>query len=1295
MPRRRWGRVVGAAISALLLLAVLAFAWLAGTSAGLTWIAGAAGRLAGGEVVVEGVEGGLGGDLRIARLSYRDASLRVEARDLRLLWRPGALRQGRLHLTELSAQTVAWAQTASDTPAVLPASLRLPGAVVVDRLAVGDLAVEDWQDASAPPSLRLTDLVAALASDGRQHGLTDLRVGTPWGRLTLSEGRFDGQAPFPLALRGRLEEDRVPYPYAVNLDLGGQLDVLRFHLKGSGAGGATAEADFTAAPFAEIPLGTARVRIAKLDPSRFDATLPAADLSVDLDLAPEGGGWGVAGRFQAANQRSASLDAGGLPIEGATGHLAWSADGLTLTDLAVQTPGAGAVSGRVRWQSEGQVVEAALSVRDLDLNRVDRRGPATRLAGRISGAGQGGEFSLEAALADPRFALQLKGRGSAATIEVDALSLRAKEGSLEGMGTVGLDGERPFRLQGALSRFDPQALWAEAPAGALNMAFQARGTAGTGWTAEGDFSIRDSRLAGQRLAGAGQFSVSPQRLDLPKLQIDWAGNRLSAQGRLGQSGDRLAWKVAAPDLGRLGLGVQGRVDAEGLVTGRFEALAGSATANAQRLIWPGRLRVASLNLAGQLGAGDAGPWGFSLGASGVGAPGGEAPWADTLSLRLDGTRRAHVLEVQAARGRRDRWRAVLEGGLAAGPVWAGRLREASGDGRFTLNLEAPASLRLGAEAVELGPATLRTTSGAIHLRETRWSPGLTRLRGDFQGLGVGLVTLDGGTTRRGEASLRLAGEWDWRMGERMDGQIRIARESGDLVLIGERAARLGLEAFEVVVNAQSNRLAASLEARGTQLGKLAASVTAAAERGAEGWRLAPDAALSGSARLDIPSVAWIGPLTHPSLSTEGRLEAEFSFSGTPARPVSTGWVRGQGLGLNLADLGLRLSGGTLEADFDRERLRVVRLDFETPAEVLPADPRLRALAAQPGRLDIAGEVGLAQGVGQFRFEARRLPLLQRPERWLMVSGNGNVTTGWDSLDLTTRLKAEGGFIGLADAEAPSLSDDVVILGRGDTAPRTPFRLSVDAQIDLGPQLYLRAAGVSARLTGALHVAGRDGRPLVTRGTVTAAEGGYEGYGQTLAIERGRVNFNGPLDNPALDVVALRKGLAVEAGVAITGTAKRPQVRLVSEPNVPDAEKLAWIVLGRPPDSASGSDLGLLIPAARALLGGPGGGMTAQLASSLGLDLLTIGQGDLGSVSRGATSRVVGTGTTVLGGATVSGQVVSVGKRLSADAFFSVEHSLAGAESIAKLTYQLSRHLAVVVRGGTDNAVDLAYTISLQ
>ena len=154
------------------------------------------------------------------------------------------------------------------------------------------------------------------------------------------------------------------------------------------------------------------------------------------------------------------------------------------------------------------------------------------------------------------------------------------------------------------------------------------------------------------------------------------------------------------------------------------------------------------------------------------------------------------------------------------------------------------------------------------------------------------------------------------------------------------------------------------------------------------------------------------------------------------------------------------------------------------------------------------------------------------------------------------------------------------------------------------------------------------------------------------------------------------------------------MKLVSEPSVPDPEKLSWLVLGRAPDAA-GADLGLLMPAAQALFGGTGGGMTEELARGLGFDSISVGQGELNSSRRSASSKVVSGGSTISAGPATADDVVSVGKRLTNNLSLSFEQSLGGADSLVKLTYRLSRRLSFVARGGTDNALDVYYTFSFR
>jgi len=178
---------------------------------------------------------------------------------------------------------------------------------------------------------------------------------------------------------------------------------------------------------------------------------------------------------------------------------------------------------------------------------------------------------------------------------------------------------------------------------------------------------------------------------------------------------------------------------------------------------------------------------------------------------------------------------------------------------------------------------------------------------------------------------------------------------------------------------------------------------------------------------------------------------------------------------------------------------------------------------------------------------------------------------------------------------------------------------------------------------------------------------FEAYGQRLQVERGIVNFQGPLDDPGLNILALRKGLDVEAGVEVTGTVRHPSVRLVSTPNVPDAEKLSWIVLGRVPET-SGVDSALLLAAAGSILGGQSSG---QLVQSLGVDEISLTQ------QTGADSQQI--------------QKVTVGKQLSTRTRISYEQSLNEVGRVTKFTYTLTPRVTIVTQTGTEDALDIFYT----
>ena len=123
------------------------------------------------------------------------------------------------------------------------------------------------------------------------------------------------------------------------------------------------------------------------------------------------------------------------------------------------------------------------------------------------------------------------------------------------------------------------------------------------------------------------------------------------------------------------------------------------------------------------------------------------------------------------------------------------------------------------------------------------------------------------------------------------------------------------------------------------------------------------------------------------------------------------------------------------------------------------------------------------------------------------------------------------------------------------------------------------------------------------GTIRTVGGEYRAYGQRLDIERGVLRFTGAVDNPSLDILAIRPNLMQRVGVQITGNVLAPYVRLYSEPDMPDAEKLSWLVVGRA-SASGGAEAALLQQAALALLASRSGTGKRGVAASLGLDELS-------------------------------------------------------------------------------------------
>lgn len=1203
--------------------------WLLFTESGLTWTAATLERNSGGQVRIEGARGRLAGPLTLERLHVVSGVDRYTFHGLELAWNPMSLLGGLLEIHALKVARVELLWPDDAPPIALPVSLRLPLAARLDALEIGILEMHD------APHPFARELKAALSGDGAAYRLDAFSVVIDAGTLT-GQGTLAVAAPFELRAEAKLAGSGAS-ALQVAARAGGTLDAISLDFDGQGQGFSIA-GQASLRPYAAHLLAALRMTARDLDPRAFVAAAPHARLALDVDLVPQADG-ALAGSLRADNAAPLPLDRGGLPFSRAETRLVlqWNSSPrrLRLDDLVLKIGAGGTAGGRVDlvWPdaTPWPQGDADLKVAQLDPSALHSALRPMRLAGRILMGGDADAQRATLALADGARHLdaELARRGD--TLTLSRLLLAQGAAQLAGAGELRLDTEQAWKFAGTLRHFDPSA-FVEIFRADLNAEFEGSGRLAPQFDGRLRFALDKSSLSGQILAGDGDLSFAG--LDRPDellaangkahlrgaLNISLGDSSLHAKGGWGDPAEKLALSVKVPDLTHL----------RALIPGLPTDLSGALDLSVEGTPMQHRLRA------------------------NAGLPGGRA-------IDLTATGALHAPS--------SNWRDL---------AWQGNIETFSLSGDFPLALIAPAHLTASRARITLGAAELAFAGGRIVPEEIDWQPGRWSSRGRY----TGIALRPGDEALVGLEPLRIGGAWSLSGATHIEGWLRANRESGDWMLPGilppaMRAA--GLETLRLEAHSAGGSASLDVVVAGSRIGHWQAGATLPLAGSAAGFVIPPSPAagegpLTGWLKAAITDLAWVGPAIDGNLTSAGALDIDAELSGTFDAPLLSGHVRGGGLAVGLIDQNIQLRDGELAIRFDQQRAVLERLAFIAPQQPPPRAARTVGFTSQvePGRLNIEGELDLRQRGASLTATLIRLPLSQRPERWVVASGKARLNYGADRqrdrLKIGAELVADAGFIAEAASGRPELSEDIVVHGQLPVERRGP-RIESDISFDLGEHFHLRSTGLAARLTGRLRVRGDGDGPLVATGSIATRDATFDAYGQRLVVERGIVNFQGALDDPGLNVLALRKDLAVEAGVSVTGTAQRPVVRLVSTPPVPDAEKLSWIVLGRPPDTG-GTDTSLLLSAASAILGGQGEGLTAQLAQAFGIDEISLRQAPTGDP--------------------LTGQILTLGKRLSARTYIGYEQGLTAAAGAIKLTHTLTPRISIITRSGEDNAIDVFY-----
>ncbi len=444
--------------------------------------------------------------------------------------------------------------------------------------------------------------------------------------------------------------------------------------------------------------------------------------------------------------------------------------------------------------------------------------------------------------------------------------------------------------------------------------------------------------------------------------------------------------------------------------------------------------------------------------------------------------------------------------------------------------------------------------------------------------------------------------------------------------------------------------------------------------------------LSGKVQAEVPDLGFVQSFVPQLQAVGGSISGALELGGTVALPrvqgeiaLHDGHAKVTLAGIEVQQIEMRLSGrgeGPLALD--------------------------GSMTSGGGSLTLAGTLdpSVTPPHADLSLKGQDFQAMATSDAHIWVTPDLHLVSAADGLHLEGTLTVPHAEItpqGLGN-NGVAISDDQVIVGAEPKAQADTLKIYSSVTMTLGDAVSFKGFGLSTRLEGSVTVNEEPQRVTTGLGELRLVEGRYQAYGQDLNIETGRLIFDGgAITRPAVDLYATRHPQSdITVGVRVRGTLDKPLLTLQSEPAMPREQQLSWLVLGRSLDQSSSSDRSAVSQAALSL-GLSGGDYFAQkIGKSVGLDLISVGQGPVGGSSVAADATTIqgsqaqqnaGTSTAY----TSQAAQLTLGKYLTPKLFISYGVSLFQPGQTFRLLYDIGHGFKLQTESGVASGGDLIYT----
>ncbi|MES9990089.1 MAG: translocation/assembly module TamB domain-containing protein [Candidatus Thiodiazotropha endolucinida] len=1144
-------------------------------------------RLVPGDLQVDILHGRLAGPLELTGLSYQQADgLAFRCERLYLDWRPSQLLGLRLAVSELS---------------LVETRLRLPASEKPDD-KTGD---GSFQGVKLPLAITLSrfssegfELVQGERGDPVRIDKLNLSAVTEADRLTITQ--FDAEAiSSRLSLQGSLGLD-APLPMTIDLSWAHTLeegprlagegrvsgDLQRIEITQRLAPPIEGELQALLSDLQGRPEWNAVLKLKQGELGGFTPDFPASlkgqlsaqgsfeaiDLDADLELVEARIGEIVTELHADYNQGAIRI--GDLRIS--------NGQGLDLTAKGEYHPQDGELSADLQWRGLRWPLIG---------EKVDIGSDSGTL--HLQGGLDAYVYQLAMQASRPEVGtLQFDavGSGTLEQVDLDKLSVELQQGKIEGSGKLTWSPTLSWQLGLTGDGVDPALVHPLFP-GDLAFDLDTQGSMEEGGPdAELNLNSLSGLLREYSLNGKGRLTLKQDALTVHALELLSGSNRIAVDGSLA---DRLAlnWSVDAPELASLWPGLSGALRAKGDLGGTLQAPSLKADIEAGELSLEA-YRVGQLN--GEVALEMAGEQRVALSLHSQELSAFGRQWK-SLDIALQGHVPQHRLQIDLAGEQVPQLSLEGVSGLHEGQRLQGRLQRLrlSSPEVGEWELESALAYRLAASEQDVEPFCLVSGEARLCASFNQQAGGWeTKLQAKQLPLRLLQPVLPVETRIVGKAALqaelsteasgRMTGAAELQIPEgKLDFALGATREEVDFSDSGAKAVidRKGLDADINLPLQQLGGFAMSLQLPGIDL-----------------TDLKPDQqSLQGRIKGGVQNLAMLTAFSPQLQNSRGELSVDMTLGGSLSEPRIDGDAK--------------LTQGAIDIPVLGIELRDMEMSVQTPD--LETISLAGSVRSGKGRLALEGTTRMDADNGypsKYKIEGKDWLVVNIPEAEVRLSPNL-------SFEHSAQKSVLEGKVHLPYARirpralpetAVSESSDLVVVGDDEAQqaqPDTPLHAKV--RLSLGKRVSFDGLGLRGKLTGGLMIIDEPGRPVIGRGRLGISEGVYQAYGQDLNIERGYALFaDSPVDNPGLDVRAAREIDEITAGMRITGTLKKPHLKLYSTPSMSETDILSYIVTGRPAGESSGKTAGML-----AMMQASGASnIASELGRQLGLEELRVETG---------------------------------------------------------------------------------------